>query len=119
MPKTQKQHLGIKAESLARKILQTKSYEIITSNYYTKFGEIDIIAKHNDTLVFVEVKARSSLRKGYPEDAVNQRKILNIKKAAYMYVSKEKPKLRRFRIDVVSILNDGNQTKCKVIQGVD
>lgn len=73
--------LGIKGEVLAKEYLINKGYKIIDTNYKNKIGEIDIIAKLKNTIVFVEVKARESVKFGLPREAVNfykQQKIRNV-----------------------------------------
>ena len=57
---------GIQGETLAEQFLRDKKYSILEKNYTTKIGEIDIIAKKDDIIVFVEVKARNSKRFGMP-----------------------------------------------------
>jgi len=75
-------------ERLAAKFLTKKGYEIIERNYRFSHGEIDLIAMKGELLVFVEVKARSGLYFGYPEDAVNDNKIEIITKVAEEYIYK-------------------------------
>ena len=62
---------GIIGEKIAQGYLINKGYEILESNYYTRRGEIDIIAKINNTISFVEVKTRNNLEYGSPAMAVN------------------------------------------------
>lgn len=66
--------LGKEGERLAKEFLKKKGYSILQEYYRTPFGEIDIIAKEKDVLVFVEVKTRTDLTFGSPFEAVNQRK---------------------------------------------
>ena len=99
--------LGASGEKLAKLFLIKKGFKILQSNFKNKTGEIDIIAKDKDTLVFVEVKTRKSLKYGYPQEAVNSRKIAQIKKVAEYYCLINKLKDIRKRIDVVSILYTG------------
>jgi putative endonuclease len=69
-----KQKLGEQGEAIAVGHLKKAGYKIIETNYRTKLGEIDIIAKDKDTIVFVEVKARSSVHFGSPKWAVTPKK---------------------------------------------
>jgi len=62
---------GSKGEKFAAKFLKHKRFTILHKNYKTNLGEIDIIAHHIDTLVFIEVKARSSIDFGNPSEAVD------------------------------------------------
>ena len=75
-------------ESIAVKYLLQNKSKILETNYRIKSGEIDIIAKINEELVFIEVKSRSSIRFGYPAEAVNYNKIKKIINTAKYYISK-------------------------------
>ncbi|MFC1649848.1 YraN family protein [Patescibacteria group bacterium] len=119
MSKTKSQALGAKAENLAKKLLQNKGYNVIHSNFYTKYGEIDLIAEKENTLVFVEVKARKDTRKGYPEESVNRRKVENIKKAAHLFTKKYNLPHKEFRIDVISIIYNEEGIKYRLFKAVD
>ena len=94
---------GRKAEDLAVKLLTDKGYKILDRNFRSTFGEIDVVAIDNGTLVFVEVKARSSNKYGLPEESVNYFKLNKIKKTAeyYLFLHPELPE--KMRIDVVAI----------------
>lgn len=75
-------------EAIAEKFLRDKGYKIIALNYTNKTGEIDIIAKQGQTIVFVEVKMRANLAKGSPREAVNvfkQRKIMQVAESFLKY----------------------------------
>ena len=69
-----RQQFGKESESLAVRTLKEKGYDILETNYVTKVGEIDIIAKEGKALVFVEVKARKNSRYGDPKYAVTPQK---------------------------------------------
>ena len=94
--------LGQRGEGIALSFLKTKGYEIIERNYKTPLGEIDIIARDSDVLVFVEVKTRESIEFGLPFESVNRKKRRKIAGVALSY-------LRRYddlppcRFDVLSI----------------
>ncbi len=101
--------LGIEGEDLAVKFLSGKGYKIIARNYKTPIGEIDIIAKDGDTLVFVEVKTRADSSFGYPYEAVNYWKKEKLKKSALLYLKKLRKELPS-RFDVISIyMNNGRK----------
>ena len=78
--------IGDKGELLANKILESKGYEVLERNYRFKRCEIDIIALHNNLLIFIEVKSLNSFTYGYPEERVNQAKIAKIMEAAENYI---------------------------------
>lgn len=102
-----KRELGKKYEDVAKEYLANKGYEILDSNFYTHYGEIDIIAKDGNYLVFIEVKYRKNTKYGNPLEAISSRKIKNIRNSAvyYMY-SKGVSQLQPIRFDVIGILDD-------------
>ncbi|RLB08083.1 MAG: YraN family protein [Deltaproteobacteria bacterium] len=76
--------LGDRGEDLAVRYLLKRGYKVIEKNYRCFLGEIDLIARDKGTLVFVEIKARSSARFGLPQEAVSpfkQRKLIQVAKA--------------------------------------
>jgi putative endonuclease len=96
--------LGSKGEDLAVRFLKKKGFKIIERNFHCPAGEIDLVAREGDTLVFVEIKARSSSDFGLPQDAVDRFKQQKIIQAARTYLaqhrlSEEIPA----RFDVVAI----------------
>ena len=72
--------VGSKAEEYASRALIKKGYTIVKRNFSNRFGEIDIIVKDGETLVFVEVKAKTGNRFGTPEEMVSKRKLNQIRK---------------------------------------
>lgn len=84
-PVSDKIKKGKEGETLAADFLITKGFEIIARNYRHKRSEIDLIAKKNNWLIFVEVKMRSSDAYGYPEDFVDYKKAKNIIDGAEEY----------------------------------
>jgi putative endonuclease len=95
--------LGNKGEDWAAKFLKEKGYKILDRNLTTPFGEVDIIARDGNTIVFIEVKTRSSDIFGQPFEAVNYRKQERLKKIALFYLKGIKKHLP-IRFDVVSII---------------
>jgi len=109
--------LGRVSENFAVGLLQSKGYKIIDRNFHSRFGEIDIVAEINNTVVFVEVKARWSNKFGLPEEAVTPQKIWKIKKTADYYCLINSIKDKKMRIDVVAMEMDGNKVlSSKIIQ---
>ncbi len=86
------------------------------TNYRAPFGEIDIIAWDGATLVFVEVKARSSDKFGTPEMAVGFRKQAQIGKIAMAYLLHKKLSPTHCRFDVISVLKTGEETAISLFQ---
>ena len=95
--------LGDRAENLAARHLRNLGYKIIVRNYMTPVGEIDIICRDADTLVFVEVKSRTADNPA-PEDQVNQQKQHQITKAAKSYLSRYGYPQPPARFDVVAVV---------------
>ena len=95
---------GKKGEKLAQDYLIKKGYHIVESNKrFSRFCEIDIIAKDKDTFVFCEVKTRKTTVCGSPLEAITKTKYQNIKKGVFLYIQ-ENPNCKKFRIDAISIV---------------
>ena len=98
--------LGTQGESVAVKFLKDKKYKILKQNFITKIGEIDIIAQTKDIIVFVEVKARKSVRFGYPREAINLAKQNKIRQVATQYLLANKLMNSKVRFDCIEVLGD-------------
>lgn len=113
-----KRVLGNLGEEIASSFLQKRGYKILERNFKTRLGEIDIIAKDKNTLVFIEVKARTSQKFGLPFEAVNYIKQNKIKKMALTYLGKFKLNFKNMRFDVVSVtFNKENRPEINLICG--
>jgi putative endonuclease len=97
-------NLGEKGESLAEAYLTKKGYQILERNFRNRYGEIDLIARDKDEIVFVEVKARNSCCHGLPCEAVNLRKQRKIQGVAEYYLLVTGNTHRSCRMDVVEVL---------------
>lgn len=93
--------IGRRAEDFATIDLKEKGYSILERNFSNRFGEIDIIAKKKDILVFVEVKAKTETTFGLPEEMVNKKKLEKIRHMAAIYTN---GKTLPCRIDVIAIV---------------
>ncbi len=97
---------GAKAEDTAVDYLISKGFKILERNFRTSFGEIDIIAKKKDTLVFIEVKSEFGEEKFLAEEKVDERKRKKIFKVAEYFLLKNLKKLSKIneiRFDVIVI----------------
>ena len=94
-------------ENIAENYLKKKGYDIIKKNYKTKYGEIDLICKNNNILIFTEVKTRIGENLGKPEDAIDRKKMQKLIKNAKAYVALN-DRDEEYRIDVICIVLDGN-----------
>lgn len=105
-----KRLIGNDYEQIAADFLIENGLHIMEKNYRIRSGEIDIIARDNRFIVFVEVKYRKTASKGHPEEAVNYYKIKKICKVAdYYRIYKKFPDNQPFRFDVIAI--EGNEIK--------
>jgi putative endonuclease len=97
---------GKKGEDLAADFLQNEGIQILERNWKNRFEEIDIIALENELLVIVEVKTRSSLAFGKPEESVGLRKQRLLVNAAEAYIKKYNSD-RETRFDIISVVTNG------------
>lgn len=93
---------GQAAEKAAVALLRSKGYTIVATNYRCKLGELDIVARDGEELVFVEVRSRASSDHGDALDAVGPAKQRQVARVAQAYLSLEQPKFSSCRFDVVA-----------------
>ena len=99
---------GILGEKLAGDFLKKRGYRILETNYRCRHGEIDIIARHKDFLVFIEVRSKKSLQFGTPEQSISETKKRHLKAAALHYQQTHEKLPPQWRIDVVALELDTN-----------
>ncbi len=109
---------GNKAEDLAGKMLKGKGFKIISKQFKTRFGEIDLIATDGDEVVFVEVKARRTSDFGHPEESVTTTKLGKIMKVGDAFLKQKNWEHRMYRIDVVAITYGESEPEFHHIEGV-
>jgi len=110
-------NLGVLGEKLTARELKKLGYNIIAANYKCPIGEIDLIAKDKDTLVFVEVRTRSSSKFGLPQETVNYRKQKKIRRVAEYYLVEHNIAALNCRFDVVGIVwQKGEEPQIEVIK---
>jgi putative endonuclease len=115
----EKIELGKKGEEHAVGFLKKSGYRIIQRNYKNKLGEIDIIAKDKNTLCFIEVKTRTSLRFGLPQEAITFRKQKKLNKVALSYLKQYNLWDVPARFDTVSVvLNNQDKIEINIIKDV-
>ncbi len=115
MTKATTSKTGRAGERLAVAHLKKNGYKIIETNYRCRGGEIDIIARHRSTLVFIEVKARSSDLFGSPFEAVNAAKQVRIINAAKAYLAERNAGGVAVRFDVVGVFLDREPPLVEII----
>jgi putative endonuclease len=111
-----RQQFGKTGEAIAVRFLRQRGYRILEQNYRTVLGEIDIIAKDRDTLVFVEVKARKSIRFGNPKAAVTVRKQRKLSMVALHYLKSTAQSRVKARFDVVAIRSADAVPKIELVK---
>ncbi|HNX28566.1 MAG TPA: YraN family protein [Syntrophomonadaceae bacterium] len=111
-----KKELGRQGESKAAEYLTQQGYKVIARNYHTRFGELDIICTKGNDMIFVEVKTRTSLKFGYPEEAITYKKTEHLKKAALIYMSNMNRPFGEMHFDVITILIMDGQEKINHIK---
>ncbi len=97
------QKIGKFGEDEAVKYLKQKGYKILDRNFSCKQGEIDIIALDKEEIVFIEIKARMSLKYGSPAEAVTKYKLKHIYKTAEYYLYIRNLENKNCRIDVIEV----------------
>lgn len=95
--------IGYQGEKLAAQYLQSKGYEILEKNFTIRGGEIDIIARQGDMLIFVEVKTRSRETFGPGEESMNNLKKYRLDRTIMKYLEKNNQEDSDFRLDLIQI----------------
>ena len=107
-----RQEVGKLGEKTARKFLKKRGYRIRETGFRCPHGEIDIVARQKDCLVFVEVRTKSSLDFGTPEESITQAKKKKLIASALTYIGTHQKLPSLWRIDVVAIeLDDKGKTR--------
>jgi putative endonuclease len=105
-------------EEEACRFLKKKGLKILERNYAIRAGEIDVVARAGKTMVFIEVKTRSSSALAKPYEAVGFRKRKKLKSAARMYIQERNLRNLEYRFDVISIIiNSSLQPEIEWLQG--
>lgn len=106
---------GKRGEELAEKYLSKLGYEILERNYRSRFGELDLVARHQNVIIFVEVKTRTTIRQGLPCEAVNKEKQHRIRRMARYYLMTTGQSEEACRMDVIEIILQGKGTLIRQI----
>jgi putative endonuclease len=116
MGRKQTKTTGATGAALAVQLLREKDYEILDRNYRWARGEIDIVAKQDDTLVFVEVKTARGGNFGSPETWVDERKQQQLGMVAAHYLQEKEIEDTDCRFDVIAIRAQGNDWRIRHIE---
>ncbi len=98
-----RREVGILGEKLAVGVLRKRGYRILETNYRCPEGEIDIVARHKDYLVFIEVRTKRSLKFGTPEESITPAKMARLRTVAARYQQTHENLPSLCRIDVVAL----------------
>lgn len=101
-----KKQAGNRGEDLAAKYLEGKGYTIVARNWRQRSGELDIIARRDDVLVFCEVKSSRYEGDSNPEIRVDHKKQVKLAQLARKYLAIKQPKIESCRFDVVAVKTD-------------
>ena len=96
-------------ETIAEEYLKKFGFHVIFRNLRTPYGEIDLVVTDKNQIVFVEVKTRTSIKYGFPEEAVTPQKKQHMLQAAQNYIDSNPGNENGWRIDVVAILRENGK----------
>lgn len=112
-----KDAVGRYGEQVAAEWLQRAGLEVLSRNWRCADGEIDIVAREGDALVFCEVKTRSSGRFGDPSEAVGPDKVARIRRLALRWLAANGVSGRELRFDVVTVLRGADGVRVRHLRG--
>ena len=104
-----RKELGNKGEDIAARYLEEQGYKILKRNFRSRYGEIDIICSLAQSIIFVEVKTRTSTSFGFPEEAITKTKREHIRKVALEYLAAQSQPFNKIRFDVIGIRIEKNE----------
>ena len=107
--------VGKLGENIAKSFLKKEGYKIIEENFWCRYGEIDIIAKEEEYIVFIEVKLTTNNSFINPQEKVDYTKRKHLIKVARYYLSKHQKEFN-FRFDVVAICNYKHNREVNLIR---
>lgn len=110
--------IGARGEQIATDFLKRNGYDIVARNFRTRYGEIDIVAKEKSTIVFVEVKTRSTVHFGTPEEAITRDKQGKLRLMVEYFLSKSNAPHENYRIDSIGIIMEDGKAKLKHMKNV-
>ena len=111
-----KYNVGMQGQQEAEAFLLASGYSILEKNYRIRTGEVDLIARHGNYVIFIEVKFRKGFKFGYPRESVGRVKQSRIIRTALHYISTHNLSSHDFRFDVIEVLSDGGQVQVNHIE---
>jgi len=107
------------SEDVAKEYLLKQGYELLAQNYYMRYGEIDLIMKDNEVLVFIEVKQRKSPKYGTAAEMISHAKFQRMQNTALDYMQKEFNRDDMFmRFDAILLDGDRSDYRLEHIQNI-
>lgn len=110
--------LGWRGEGVARRWLEQRGFAFLAERFRTRQGEIDLVMKDGDLIVFVEVKTRRSRTFGAPEESVNDRKLERLAQAGAAFLQERKLDAHPVRFDLVVLEQRGKEWSVRHIPGI-
>lgn len=102
--------IGFIGEQYAAKYLQQKGYRILDRNFTSRWGELDIVAKHQSKIIFIEVKTRTDTRRGMPYEGITKSKLHHVLRTVNYYILSKNLQNYKHQLDVIGILLTSNNT---------
>jgi putative endonuclease len=118
MPMNSNQNVGKYGEDRAAEFLEKIGYEIIERNWRGSGGEIDIVARDRDCLVFAEVKTRTRTGFGHPFEAITSRKVQTMRKLVSQWCHGQGQSFSKVRLDAISVLIVGGRVNIEHLKQV-
>jgi len=109
-----KREIGKIGEEIAKDYLEKNGIKIIDKNYFSKYGEIDLIGFENRTIIFIEVKLRNNIEFGSVCESVTESKIMKIYDASKDFLSNTELDYDDCRFDVILINSDKDCSNCRI-----
>jgi len=111
--------LGRRGEEIAARYLTDHGYRVIARNWRCRSGEIDVIARQGESVVFVEVKTRSSVAYGHPFEAITLSKAARLRSLAAQWCSESEEHPAAIRIDAIGVIAPpGGEVRLEHLTGV-
>jgi putative endonuclease len=114
-----KQETGRLGEDLACRALKKKGYRILERNYRCRYGEIDVVARKGDYLVFVEVRSKTGTAFGTPEESVTAQKKQRLAASVMSYLESHVTPQENWRVDFVAVELDAGGSKASRIEIIE
>jgi putative endonuclease len=114
-----KQETGKLGEDLACRALKKKGYRILERNYRCRYGEIDVVARKGDYLVFVEVRSKTGAAFGTPEESVTAQKKQRLAASIMSYLESHGTTQENWRVDFVAVELDAGTARASRIEIIE